>query len=107
MIKRRASEIFAEIDPHLKVISGGTNRRRHGNSHLHNHNWDRAGGLNCPQCKAETVRLISGLCPQCHQEAEAERARKLEDRTERRYYHDQLRKGTINLAQMREGRLGS
>ncbi len=107
MIKKRASEIFAEVDPHLKVISGGANRRRHGKSHLNDSDWDRAGGQHCPQCKAEIVRLVSGLCPQCHQEAEAERARKLEDRTERRYYSDQMRKGTISLAQMREGRLGS
>lgn len=35
----------------------------------------------------------------------AEREKRKEDKAERRYYKEQLRKGTISLAQMREGRL--
>ena len=68
--------------------------------------WERSGGTFC-SCGSEVVRLIGGLCPQCHEKAEEERARKAGDKVERRYYKDQLRKGTISLAQMRGGRLGS
>lgn len=69
--------------------------------------WDKAGGTFCFSCGQEVVRLNHGLCPQCHGVAEENIAKKMQDKSERRYYKDQLRKGTISLAQMREGRLGS
>jgi len=101
MKKKRASEIFRLVDPHLRVIDGGTHRKRR----LAKVNWDKTGGVICPSCNRETVRMIDGVCLQCHREKVAEREKRKEDKAERRYYKEQLRKGTISLAQMREGRL--
>lgn len=69
--------------------------------------WNDAGGIICPDCDQETLRIIDGACLQCYNRKVAEREEKLEERSERRYYKDALRKGTISLRQMREGRLGS
>lgn len=69
--------------------------------------WDKAGGFFCPQCGQEIVRLINGVCFDCNGVNSAAFAEKQEDKASRRYYRDQLRNGTISLAQMREGRLGS
>ena len=101
MEKRRASEIFRLVDPHLRVIDGGTHRKRR----LTKVDWDKTGGVTCPSCNRETVRMIDGVCLQCYRDRVAEREKKEEDKAERRYYKEQLRKGTISLAQMREGRL--
>ena len=100
MKKKRASEIFGSVDPHLKVIPARRKSHR-----LTNEDWEKTGGIYCSSCHQETVRLLEGLCPQCQQDLENERARIAEDKAEKRYYKDQLRKGTISLAQMREGRL--
>lgn len=67
--------------------------------------WNGAGGVLCPECGEETLRIIDGTCVQCYNRKVAERERKLEDKRERRYYKDALREGTISLRQMREGRL--
>lgn len=99
MRKKRISEVLHEVDPNLKIIEGGIHYRRSIKE------WHNATGVICPECKQETLRIIDGLCPQCYRDREAERERKLEDRTERRYYKEQLRRGTVSLAQMREGRL--
>ena len=101
MKREKASEIFGRVDPHLRVINGGIRYKRRSNQE----DWEKAGGVHCSECQQETARLVDGLCPQCWGDMEAERAKKAEDRAERRYYQDQLRKGTISLAQMREGRL--
>ena len=101
MKKKRASEIFRLVDPHLRVIDGGTHRKRR----LNEVDWDKLGGVTCPSCNRETVRIINGVCLQCHRDRVAEREKKKEDKAERRYYKEQLRKGTISLAQMKEGRL--
>lgn len=103
MRRKKASEIFAKVDPHLKVVNGGTHYHRK----LKEEDWEKGGGVYCSGCHRETMQLIEGLCPQCRRDAEAERAEKLGDKRERRYYKDQLRKGTISLHQMREGRLGN
>ncbi len=67
--------------------------------------WDRANGASCPNCEKETFRMIDGICIQCYRDAVAEEEKKKEDRTERRYYRDELRKGTISLSQLKDGRL--
>lgn len=74
-------------------------------SNLTIEDWDRLGGVYCSQCRAETLRIIDGLCPECWWKAEVERVEKLEDKTMRRYYRRRLQEGTISLSQMREGRL--
>lgn len=107
MKKKRASEIFGSVDPHLRVIDGGVRRSGRKPRVATVEDWERAGGICCSDCGQEVVRLNHGLCPRCHGDAEAERAKMTGERAERRYYKDQLRKGTISLAQMREGRLGS
>lgn len=109
MIKRRASEVFREVDPDLKIINGGIQRTTHPRRKkpvMTEADWDAAGGLECPNCHNETVQLLDGLCPSCYRDRESQQAEKLEDRAERRYYTDQLRKGTIRLSDMKAGRLG-
>lgn len=107
MIKKKASEIFGEVDPNLRVINGGVHYSERKPRVVTFEDWERVGGIRCSGCGDEVVRLIDGLCLQCHGEAEAERAKKAGEKSERRYFKNQLRKGTISLAQMREGRLGS
>lgn len=67
--------------------------------------WNDAQGVVCPKCGEETFRLIDGTCLSCYNRNVAERERKLEDKRERRYYKDALKRGTISLRQMKEGRL--
>ena len=98
--RKSISEALHEVDPNLKIIEGGIRYRRSASKE-----WHSAKGVICLECEQETLRIIDGLCPQCYRNREAERERKLEDRTERRYYKEQLRRGTVSLAQMREGRL--
>jgi len=105
MGKKRASELFRQVDPGLKVIDGGTHYHRRRPRRSTEEDWDKTAGVICPDCKQETVRLIDGMCPQCHNEKVAEREGKEEEKSERRYYGRRLREGTISLAQMREGRL--
>jgi len=67
--------------------------------------WDQTNGIICPNCGQEALRMIDGICLQCYRNKVAEREKRKEDKAERRYYKEQLRNGTISLAQMREGRL--
>ncbi len=67
--------------------------------------WERSSGIICPKCEHETFRMVGGICIQCHRDEVAESEKRKEIRAERRYYKDQLRNGTISLAQMRTGRL--
>lgn len=105
MEKKRASELFRQVDPSLKVIDGGTHYHRHRPRHSTREDWDKTMGVACPDCKQETMRLIEGICSQCYNEKVAKRERKKEERSERSYYSRRLREGTISLAQMRGGRL--
>jgi hypothetical protein len=75
MIKKKASQIFGEVDPHLKVIDAGTRRRGPGKGTvklseftispqgpyqsppLTEEQWDAAQGVKCPICGSETLRL--------------------------------------------------
>jgi hypothetical protein len=106
MIKKRASQIFGEVDPKLKVVNGNVRRNSPKSPVMTEGDWDKAGGMFCSQCKREVVRLINGVCPQCNGDNEKRLAEKIEDRSERKYYQDQLRKGTIKISDMRAGRLG-
>jgi len=67
--------------------------------------WNDAGGVVCPECGGETLRLVDGVCLGCYNRKVAERERKLEDKRERRYYKDALKRGAISLRQMKAGRL--
>jgi hypothetical protein len=67
--------------------------------------WEAAGGLFCPKCGQETVRILDGLCLDCYMEKNAEREQKQADKAEKRYYKKKLAEGTISLSQLREGRL--
>lgn len=105
MVKRkRASEIFAEVDPNLKVIDGGT-RRRHSSTPLTKREWDKAKGVTCQGCGRETLQSINGLCPQCANSKEAERVEEQEKNSMRRYYSRKLSEGTLDLHRMKEGLL--
>ena len=64
MKRKRASELFANVDPQLHVIDGGQHRTgRKGKLK----EWERTGGALCPQCGKEAVRFRprDGLCYQC------------------------------------------
>lgn len=69
--------------------------------------WEDAGGVECPQCHRETLRMLQGLCPACSREQGLVRAATLGDLAERRYYKSQLRKGAISMGELRENRLGT
>jgi len=66
--------------------------------------WEKSGGLHCPLCGSEVVRMIEGRCPQCHQAIVAIREAKFAERAERRYVMHRLREGTISRQDLREGR---
>lgn len=104
MIKKRASEIFARVDPKLRVIDGGTHHRRYRPHWATNEDWDNARGLVCSSCGREAMRVTDGLCPECRRKVEAEREEKLGRKREKRYLVNLFNKGKITLAQLREGR---
>lgn len=105
MKRKKASELFHQVDPDLKVIDGGTHYHKRKSRHLTIEDWERTKGTICPNCGQEALRLVGGICLQCYNKMIAERERKKEDRAERQYYREQIKRGTISLAQMREGRL--
>ena len=102
MKRKRASEIFGSVDPNLHVIDASSRRRN--KRRLTNQDWDNAEGVTCPNCHNETLRIVNGVCPRCNHSLEAEIVKKQEDKAMRRYYRQQLNKGTISLSQMRENR---
>lgn len=67
--------------------------------------WIVSGGLYCPKCGSNMVRMINGQCLQCYKATVMEREKKAEDRSMRRFYYRRLREGTISLREMRENRL--
>lgn len=67
--------------------------------------WEKTGGVYCPKCHQEVVRIINGLCPQCHYAKEKVETEQREEKTMRRYYKRGLKRGMISLGQMREGGL--
>lgn len=77
MRQKTAAEIFREVDPNLKVIPGGI-RHRTRKSSLTSNDWDRAGGLFCPGCGHETLRLIDNRCPTCYRKKSYEEVRAME-----------------------------
>ena len=44
---------------------------------MDNEDWDKAGGIICPACGQETVRLVGRLCPQCSKKLPDDLAAKL------------------------------
>ena len=94
MKRKRASEIFGQVDPGLNVIDGGTRHRnpkrkardqsltmavseeppvstRHA---ITEDDWEAAVPPLCPNCQQETLQLINGICPRC--------GRKVKERTD-------------------------
>lgn len=65
--------------------------------------WKQSGGVFCPSCGSEVVRLIQNLCPQCHSTTLAEQDRNLERKSMKRYYQQAINKGEVTLAQARKG----
>lgn len=98
---RSTESILHEVDPKLKIISGGVRRRKRRKVE----NWEKGRGVECPKCRQETLRLIDGVCPNCNRESDRVRDESIEDREMRRYYRRELNKGTISVGQMREGKL--
>ncbi len=56
-----AREIFAPVDPQLRIIGGHRHRKSAEK------NWEDAGGAVCPLCGEEAVRFRpeDGVCRQC------------------------------------------
>jgi len=71
MVKRkRASEIFGAVDPHLKVIDGGSRRRNSKRpSAKAEADWNKLGGSKCPRCGIDALRFRpeDGVCVFCGQ----------------------------------------
>lgn len=90
MKRKTASQVLREASPDLKIIAGGDHRRGRRKkaikleevSHIElpgytphrmtDKDWDDAGGLKCPRCHQEVVRLIPigltgkiKICPDC------------------------------------------
>ena len=66
--RKRASEIFGPVDPHLKVIDGGSRRRRTRRlSPEAQADWDNLDGAKCPRCGKDAVRFRpeDGVCIFC------------------------------------------
>lgn len=104
---KKASEIFAEVDPHLKVIDGGIHRNKRKHRVSTTDNWEDASGLRCPSCGEEVVQLVDSKCPWCYRKEEAERLAKYERKSEKRYYVYQLNHGRMTLTQMKNLRGGN
>jgi len=105
VIRKRASELFHQIDPSLKVIDGGTHHHRHRRRRVTREDWDETAGVICPDCKQETLRLIEGICPRCYNAKIAEKEERLGRKREKRYLVSLFNRGKISLRQMRDGRL--
>lgn len=68
MQKKRASEIFAAVDPHLTVIDGGSRRRRaRPLSPKGQADWDNLDGAKCSRCGKDALRFRpeDGVCIFC------------------------------------------
>ena len=65
MKRKKASEIFAAVDPHLKVIDGGTHRRHKKKES----DWEKLNGAKCPRCGQDALRFRpeDGVCIFCAQ----------------------------------------
>jgi len=95
------TDALQAADPNLRIIRAGRRRR----SRLSQRDWDRAEGVACPKCGGEALRLADGMCNSCWNVADAVTVDEMEDKSMRAYYSRELRKGTISVTQMREGRL--
>jgi len=64
---KRASEIFRDVDPNLKVIDGGRRRRRL--SARGQAEWDKLNGTKCHRCGEDAVRFRpeDRVCINCAQ----------------------------------------
>lgn len=69
MKTKKASEIFGQVDPKLKVVNGGTRRRGNHSRRLTNADWDKAEGDSCPRCGAKSLRFrpYDRVCISCGQ----------------------------------------
>lgn len=117
MTRKKASELFAAVDPDLKVIDGGNRRRRSKEpSRKGQADWDKLGGAKCPRCGQDAFRFRpeDGVCILCAQALnekelrdERKRARFLRfmkahnariDRSKRRrgvqQHHDKVQEGS-------------
>lgn len=105
MVKRkRASEIFGAVDPHLRVIDGGT-RHRHQSKPLTKRDWERARGINCKICGQESFRLKNGICMRCLEKKESQDMDELGRKQTKRALVRALETGQITLSDMKAGRL--
>ncbi len=59
-MNKKASEIFAKVDPNLRVFNASPYRHKKSN-------WEASGGAICPKCGEEAVRFRpqDGVCRQC------------------------------------------
>ena len=66
--RKKASEIFGAVDPHLKVIDGGSHRRHIKRlSAKGQADWDKLSGAKCPSCGQDALRFRpeDGVCNFC------------------------------------------
>jgi len=63
--------------------------------------WEATGGVFCPVCHCETVRLIEGRCPSCHEKKSYEEARAMEHIAMALTYWARPRRKPINASSSR------
>jgi hypothetical protein len=102
--RKRASEIFGAVDPHLTVIDGGT-RHRHRSKPLTEMDWDSAEGVICKICGQESFRLKGGVCIHCLEKKELQDIDELGRKQTKRYLIRALQTGQITVSDAKAGRL--
>lgn len=99
---KKASEIFAPVDPHLKVIDRG--RHKHKRSQ-EDEMWDRAQGVACKVCGQESFRLRDGVCIDCINKKDIRDMDEMGRQQTKRYLVREFEAGRITLSDMKAGRL--
>jgi len=106
--RKKASEIFGSVDPNLKVVDGGTHRRRrrqYQSDLLSQDDWDRAKGVNCKICGQESFRLKDGICIHCLEEKAIQDIEEMGRKQTKRYLIRALQAGQITVSDAKAGRL--
>lgn len=68
-------------------------------------NWEKSRGVLCSECQNETLVIVAGLCRKCYELKAGDYQTRVENEELKRYYKRGLRDGTVNIRQMREGRV--
>lgn len=68
-------------------------------------NWQKSKGVLCFECRNEALCIVDGLCRSCYELKAKDYQTWVENVVLQRYFTRGLRNGTVNIQQMREGRV--